>query len=95
MTNPNLDFMVKCDCGWHGSTTALLTAPHPFEEDDVVFGCPKFRDIDTLTRLCDEPGCLERQTVGWPSKDGYRMTCAKHEVQGAIAKALTRRTTEI
>lgn len=28
--------------------------------------------------LCDEPGCLDRATCGFPAKDGYRRTCGKH-----------------
>lgn len=27
---------------------------------------------------CDEPGCKEEATCGWPADIGYRRTCAKH-----------------
>jgi hypothetical protein len=27
---------------------------------------------------CDEPGCTERISCGWPSPEGYRKTCSKH-----------------
>jgi hypothetical protein len=29
-------------------------------------------------RQCDEPGCAEASTCGWPSPAGYRRTCGKH-----------------
>lgn len=33
----------------------------------------------TPERKCDEPGCLEHATCGWPQKDGpYRRTCGEH-----------------
>ena len=28
--------------------------------------------------LCDEPGCFNYFSCGWPSDDGYRTTCGKH-----------------
>ena len=28
--------------------------------------------------LCDEPGCFNYVSCGWPSDDGYRTTCGKH-----------------
>lgn len=28
--------------------------------------------------ICDEPGCFDYVSCGWPSDDGYRRTCSKH-----------------
>jgi len=28
--------------------------------------------------LCDEPGCFNYVSCGWPSDDGYRTTCSDH-----------------
>jgi hypothetical protein len=28
--------------------------------------------------LCDEPGCKERSTCGFPTPSGYRRTCGEH-----------------
>lgn len=28
--------------------------------------------------LCDEPGCFEYISCGWPSESGYRSTCGEH-----------------
>jgi len=28
--------------------------------------------------LCDEPGCFDEISCGWPSENGYRTTCGKH-----------------
>lgn len=30
---------------------------------------------------CDEPGCFEHVSCGWPSDDGYRSTCGKHYIE--------------
>lgn len=27
---------------------------------------------------CDESGCMDEATCGWPSEKGYRRTCGKH-----------------
>jgi len=40
----------------------------------------------TPERKCDEPGCDEHSTCGWPSPGGYRRTCFEHgkdEIWGA------------
>jgi len=28
--------------------------------------------------LCDEPGCFDEISCGWPSENGYRRTCGEH-----------------
>jgi hypothetical protein len=34
--------------------------------------------IKPIIGLCDEPGCYDYISCGWPSDDGYRSTCGKH-----------------
>lgn len=34
--------------------------------------------IKSIVGLCDEPGCYDYISCGWPSDDGYRSTCSKH-----------------
>lgn len=36
------------------------------------------KDLKLSVGLCDEPGCFERFTCGWPSEGGYRNTCYNH-----------------
>lgn len=55
-----------------------LTDPNPFEEKEVVEGCPACRQVDTVEILCDEPGCLELASCGTPTPGGYRWTCYEH-----------------
>ena len=31
--------------------------------------------------LCDEHKCFNQVSCGWPSKDGYRMTCSEHYIR--------------
>jgi hypothetical protein len=33
---------------------------------------------DDTPMICDEPGCLDDVTCGWPSEGGYRQTCSEH-----------------
>lgn len=31
--------------------------------------------------LCDEPGCFNYISCGWPSENGYRSTCSEHYIR--------------
>ena len=76
----------KCtDCGAVVLETELLMATSPFYDGDVLHGCPKCFATDgttTIEEVCDEPGCTEQATCGFPVADeafgGYRRTCGKH-----------------
>lgn len=74
----NTKFVCDRRCGWHGVRSALLSAPDPFNEGESLSACPKCRDISDLEIACDEPGCWEPVSCGFPSPDGYRQTCGKH-----------------
>lgn len=41
----------------------------------------KYDKLKDTLGLCDEPGCYRNAGSGWPSKDGYRMTCGEHYKQ--------------
>lgn len=34
--------------------------------------------LKEVLSLCDEPGCFNHISCGWPSENGYRMTCGDH-----------------
>lgn len=34
--------------------------------------------IKEALSLCDEPGCFNEISCGWPSENGYRTTCSEH-----------------
>ncbi len=36
------------------------------------------RQAKSVFGLCDEPGCFERFSYGFPTPEGYRKTCGKH-----------------
>ncbi len=63
----------------------LLTAPSPFDDTDTLTACPSCRSCeDGFDLLCDEAGCNDEASCGWPThndtgeKTGYRNTCGKH-----------------
>jgi len=48
------------------------------QEGDLDFIQYQFEKMKQKFALCDEPGCSDRVTCGWPSDNGYRSTCSKH-----------------
>ena len=34
--------------------------------------------LKKVLSCCDEPGCYEEISCGWPSENGYRSTCGEH-----------------
>ena len=74
---------VVCEeCDWHGMSDELLTAPHPFDLEDVLTFCPHCKQVRCTLLACDEPGCWGEVTCGTPVihgvSEGYRQTCSKH-----------------
>lgn len=66
------------DCGHHCNTENLLRAPHPFDPEDFVEGCPNCLAVDANVTVCDEPGCKKVASCGFPTRTGYRNTCGDH-----------------
>lgn len=56
-------------------------------EGDLDFVKSKVETIKKRLGFCDEPGCVENVSCGWPQKDllgtVYRSTCGKHYVHGS------------
>lgn len=48
------------------------------EEIAKVVRQEKYDALKPYLNLCDEPGCYNTSTAGWPSPDGYRHTCYDH-----------------
>ena len=59
--------------------TEALIGPHPFAEGSIT-GCPRCKAAHDsgAALICDEPGCDEESSCGWPSPVGYRRTCHRH-----------------
>jgi hypothetical protein len=66
------------ECNWRGTEAKLLTAPNPFDPRDTISGCPECKSANELVNACDEPGCKQDASCGWPSPKGYRRTCNTH-----------------
>ncbi len=52
------------ECGHVCTNADLLRAPHPFHSpftprfcSKQIVGCPKCREVETMTRACDVEGC--------------------------------------
>jgi hypothetical protein len=74
----------RCDDCDHVMTEAEIlrvTVPHPKYRDRPIYlnQCPECGECQNFTNMCDEPGCKERATSGWPTAGGdYRHTCFDH-----------------
>lgn len=74
-----LDKSLCQECDWHGMLSEALTAPHPFDPEDTVLGCPQCLSVSSLIVACDEPECWKPATCGTPMAEGpYRSTCGNH-----------------
>lgn len=56
----------------------LLRAPNPFDSESTIVGCPYCKTINEMVRACDEPGCTQKASCGFPTAGGYRCTCYEH-----------------
>jgi hypothetical protein len=56
----------------------LLHGDSPFDSEITLTGCPKCKSCDGFNLVCDEPGCNQLVSCGWPSESGYRQTCSDH-----------------
>ena len=56
----------------------LLHTPNPFNEIDIIIGCPHCKNVNEFDEICDEPKCDKHATCGFPIKKGYRRTCGEH-----------------
>lgn len=62
------------DGGW-------LMASHPFDVEDSVTGCPACKSVDSFDCACDIEGCLNLQSSGTPTPEGYARRCWEHRVK--------------
>lgn len=44
-------------CGWSGPWPEALSAPHPFQEGETIYGCPKCRQAGNVQAACWKSGC--------------------------------------
>jgi len=77
-----LDLESKLLCGDCGATfgpSQYQIAPHPFIQDEHVYGCPACGWLEA-TQVCDASNCDRPVTSGTPNFDGYRYirACRDH-----------------
>lgn len=73
------DIYYKCEsCFDVFEGSKLLEAVSPFDPVNMIYGCPKCKDINTFIQVCDEPHCKNVATCGTPTEQGYRHVCGNH-----------------
>lgn len=73
----NLLFRCK-ECGWGGKETEIVRFPDPELPGNLWNICPRCRAAEQFDNICDEAGCRQIASCGWPSPIGYRRTCYEH-----------------
>ena len=64
--------------------------PKPGRSPVEIAQCPECGQADGFALLCDEPGCKNEATCGWPLPAGkYRSTCGLHYRQHRDKPALS------
>ena len=68
-------------CGWKGLWREILKAPHPWDADDILVGCPTCQDVNVVYEACGVEGCDGRFYVThFPKGPGSGITlCETHE----------------
>jgi hypothetical protein len=66
------------ECNSRLRASELLMAAHPFQQGEMVLGCPRCKDIGPFDPICDQAGCWNLTCAGTPSPAGYRLTCHQH-----------------
>lgn len=69
-----------CECGHKCYDSDMVTAENPFmSSGELISACPECRELDhTMASCCDQVGCNEHSSCGFPTDKGYRRTCGKH-----------------
>jgi hypothetical protein len=80
----------RCNgCGRVTQGSDLLVAANPFnpfDQSDLLNGCPVCKSAGQFTLLCDEPGCDNKVTCGFLvglGPEAYRRTCFAHSGQSS------------
>jgi hypothetical protein len=77
-------------CGKRLDISELLSAPSPFDPDDLLQACPQCKQVsDGFDHLCDVSGCNDFVGCGLPLPEKYQKllgkdylhTCHKHWIQ--------------
>lgn len=84
-----IEQMICSGCGWHGTWSDVLQSPNPFDPDDMLTGCPKCRQVESLGAACFAEGCGREATCGTPTQDGYKWSCAEHRPDAAASQSET------
>jgi hypothetical protein len=73
-----IDKWICLECGFIGAMVEFDKVNDPRGNHDEWTVCPKCRTPERVTSACDEPGCIQEGTCGFPTEGGYRRTCFKH-----------------
>lgn len=68
-----------CDaCDWQGTTDQILCAANPFNQGEMIHGCPTCKTVEAFKEACDYEGCWAQTSIGTPTDNGYKRFCSQH-----------------
>lgn len=69
----------KCEeCDTITDEDKILIADSPFDPANIIMGCPFCKSVNSLQVACDVYGCEKLASCGFPTAEGYRVTCGEH-----------------
>lgn len=88
-TLPEPPNVYRCsECAARVPHMKALQAPSPFEPSEILFACPRCKEVNTLEAACVVDGCHNYTSMGVPNRGGYRYVrlCSKHAGWGVESK---------
>lgn len=72
-------------CLWVGMWRDILRAPHPWDEDDILVGCPDCKAVNTVYEACGVDSCYDPFYVthypGGPGPKSGITLCERHQAE--------------
>jgi hypothetical protein len=77
-TSQRYDKWVCEECGEVCSSEEILMAVNPFNEEQMILGCPHCREVSSLVACCEADGCSNPIYFD-PATDELSTKCKKHQ----------------
>lgn len=69
----------KCSvCSTITDEDNLFIGDNPLTENNMIVGCLVCFSVNTMQVVCDEYGCENLATFGYPTNEGYKNACGQH-----------------
>ena len=87
---PESPNVYRCsECAERVPHMKALQALNPFDDGDILFACPRCKEVNTLEAACVVDGCHDSTCMGIPNRGGFRYVrlCSNHSGWGVAKQA--------